>query len=300
MGILVLCLDISESMTYGEPWKINQAFTVLKKTMQSLSQDAQVGLVTFDATSEVLIEPQPVNKEAITAILGKIVPRGISCVAAGLTNAVNLIEKAGKHGVILFLTDGRANLSLNQMGGYEGSINLENELLKISREAAKKQISVHSVAVGEDAFTESLSEIAKITNGKYQVAENYLGLRTEKTQSLRAIIKYMLTVHGLPIELPAAQPTWTKESEFMHVAVVSKEFHSIYLGNRRAFLINQNNAREARIALMSIESDQLRGYRERNPMTAEKVKTGKAVLLDRSYRDYLDLGKSDFVELSIY
>jgi hypothetical protein len=186
------------------------------------------------------------------------------------------------------------------MGGFEGSIDLEKELLKISREASQKQITVHSVAVGEDAFTETLSEIAEITSGSYQLAEDYLGLRMETKRSSSASKRCMLSVHRPPVELPSAQPTWTKESEFMHVAVVSQSFYDMYLGRRRAFLINLDKEREARTALISIESDKLDGYRERNPKTAEKVKIGKAILLDKSYRDYLNLGKDDFVELSIH
>jgi hypothetical protein len=299
LSILVLCLDTSESMTYGEPWKINQAFTVTEKTMQNLRQDRRVGLVTFDATTEVLLAPQPLKKETIGVVLGKIAPRGVSCIAAGLSIAVNLIEKNGKPGDVLLLTDGRPNLSLNHMGGFEGSIDLEKELLKISREASQKHITVHSVAVGEDAFTETMSEIAEITNGSYHLAEDYVGLGMGKKPSSNALRRCMLNVHSAPVELPSAQPTWTKESEFMHVAVVSRSLHKIYLGHRRAFLINLDKEREARTALISIESDKLAGYRERNPKTAERVKTGKAILLDKSYRDYLNLGKGDSVELSI-
>ena len=113
MNPLVLCLDISESMAYGEPWKINQAFTVVVKTIQSLSQDKQVGLVTFDVRSEVLLDLQPLNKETITTELSKIVPRGVSCIAAGLAEAVNLIKKNDKPGEVLLLSDGHGGEGQN-------------------------------------------------------------------------------------------------------------------------------------------------------------------------------------------
>jgi len=297
---LVLCLDISESMTYGEPWKINQAFTVIVKTIQSLSQDKQVGLVTFDVTSEVLLDLQSLNKETITTELSKIVPRGVSCIAAGLAEAVNLIKKNDKPGEVLLLTDGRANLSKNQTGGFEGSIDLEKELLKISRDAAQEQITVHSVAVGEDAFSGTLSNIAGTTHGCYWLAEDYPGLSIGTSWPSRVLERYELSVNSSPVELPSAQPTWAKESQFMHVAVVSQSSYDIYLGHHKAFLINAGKEREARTALISIDSDKLAGYRERNPKTAERVKTGKAALLDKSYRDYLNLGKGSLIELNIY
>ncbi len=197
---LVLCLDISESMTYGEPWKINQAFTMIVKTIQSLSQDKQVGLVTFDVTSEVLLDLQPLNKETITTELSKIVPRGVSCITAGLAEAVNLIKKNDKFGEVLLLTDGRVNLSKNQMEGFEGSIDLEKELLKISRDAAQEQITVHSVAVGEDAFSGTLSNIAKTTRGCYWLAEDYPGLSIGTSWPSRVLERYELSVHSSPVE----------------------------------------------------------------------------------------------------
>lgn len=287
-------------MTYGEPWKINQAYTVIVKTIQSLNQDKQVGLVTFDATPEVLLDPQPLNKEKVTTELSKIVPRGVSCISAGLADAVNLIKKNGKPGEVLLLTDGRANLSKNQMGGFEGSIDLEKELIKLSRDAAQEQITVHSVAVGEDAFSGTLSNIAGTTHGCYWLAEDYPGLSIGTSWPSRVFERYELSVHSSPAELPSAQPTWTKESQFMHVAVVSQSFYDIYLGHHKAFLINVDKEREARTALISIDSDKLADYRERNPKISERVKTGKAALLDKSYRDYLNLGKGSLIELNIY
>jgi hypothetical protein len=86
----------------------------------------------------------------------------------------------------------------------------------------------------------------------------------------------------------------------MHIAVVSQSFYDIYLGHHKAFLINVDREREARTALISIDSDKLADYIERNPKTAERVRTGKDALLDKSYRDYLNLGKGSLIELNIY
>ncbi|MEM2110536.1 MAG: VWA domain-containing protein [Candidatus Bathyarchaeia archaeon] len=134
MQSLVFCLDISESMGYGDPSKLNQAVNVIQKTIQSLNQETSLGLVTFDTTAEILVEPKTFNHTAIRNSLERIMLRGVTCLASGLSEAINLINESGLLGEVLLLTDGRANLSLNRMSGFEGSIALEEEILKIAND----------------------------------------------------------------------------------------------------------------------------------------------------------------------
>jgi hypothetical protein len=283
-------------MAYGEPIKLNQAIGAIQKTVQMLNRDARFGIFTFDATPEVLLDLDRSNREKIGTTLGKIKPRGVTCIAAGLVEAVNLLEKGG----VLLLTDGRANLSLNRMGGFEGSLALEEEFLKIGEEAKGRGIAVHTIAVGEDAFTYGLSVLATKTGGQHWLAEDFKGLDTETLNAPRALHAIELSVHGVPAELPSAQPTWTNESQMLHVAVVSEGIYETYKAHRRAFLINRAKGREARTALISIESEVLSEYRERRAKTTNEVRNGETILLDRSYRDYLALDENSSVKLSIY
>jgi len=296
---LVLCLDISESMTYGEPVKLNQAMSAIQKTIQTLSQEMLVGLVTFDVTAEVLLDLTPLNREKIRNALGRIMPRGVTCISAGLTEAVNLLQKSGLEGEVLLLTDGRANLSLNHMGGFEGSLALEEELFKIAEEAKHKGVTIHSVAVGEDAFTYSLSILSMNTKGRYWITEDFQGCAAESLPAPISLKVSELKVHSIPAELPSAQPTWTKESQLMHAAVVSQSLYETYRTHHRAFLVNPRKGREARTGLISIESEVLSGYRKRRPKTTSEVRTGEAILLDRSYRDYLALDENALAKLII-
>ena len=300
MQALVVCLDISESMAYGEPTKLNQAINLTERAVQALSRDTYVGLVTFDVTAEVLLDLQPYDLDRITEALLKITSRGISCVAAGLAKSVNLVKRHGTKGAVLLLTDGRANLSLNRMGGFEGSLDLENELLDIAQSASESNISIHTVAVGEDAFTHTLSAMSENAKGHHWLAEDFHGVGAKPVQATAPLEKSNLQVHGAPAELPSAQPTWTKESQFVHVAVVSQHLYETYEAHHRALLVNPLNNREARTALISVESDALAAYRQRRPKTARAVRTGEALLLDKSYRDFLRSGKNDKVELAIY
>jgi len=297
---LVLCLDISESMAYGEPVKLNQAISAIHKVLRELSPDVPTALATFDVTAEVLLDLKPLQQEKVRDALSRTVSRGVTCIAAGLAEAINIIEKTGQEGEVFLLTDGRANLSQNRMGGFEGSLNLEAELLAITREASQKDITINVVAVGEDAFTHTLSAISRGGKGGYWLAEDFQGFTGGSPPSLRVLRSAELRVHGAPAELPSAQPTWTKESQFMHVAVVSQSLHETYQTHHRALLTSPSNCREARTALISIESDVLAGYRERRPKTAGSVRAEATVLLDRSYRDFLALDEDSVVELTVY
>jgi len=297
---LAICLDISESMAYGEPAKLDQAISTIEAAVGDLSPEIPVGLVTFDVTAEVLLDLKRLDKDKIRDTLDQIVPRGVSCIAAGLAEAVSFIEKSGKKGEVLLLTDGRANLSRDRMGGFEGSLDLEMELLEIAKEGSQKGVAVHTVAVGEDAFTHTLSAISRNSRGNNWLAEDFQSLDEETVQAMEVLEKDKLRVHSAPAELPSAQPTWTKESQFTHVAVVSQHLSGTYEAHHRAFLVNPLNSREARTALISIESDVLAAYRQRRPKTAQAVRKGEALLLDKSYRDFLGSAKDDKVELAVY
>ncbi|MEM3041719.1 MAG: VWA domain-containing protein [Nitrososphaerota archaeon] len=299
MQTLVLCLDISESMAYGEPAKLEQAIEAARRAVQSLSREALVGLITFDVMAEILLDLKTLNRDETMAALRRIMPRGVTCLAAGLTEAIRLLKTRGQKGEILLLTDGRANLSLNRMGGFEGSLALEEEVLKIVSETPKEDVTVHTVAVGEDAFTHTLVLLAQMTKGRYWLMEDFQGLTIESPKTHKAIRTSELNVHSAPAELPSAQPTWTKESQLMHVSVVSQSLYELYRSHRRSFLVNPVNGREVRTALISIETEALSGYRERLAETTSSVRAEEAILIDRNYRDYLILGKNSRVRLVI-
>lgn len=299
MRDLVFCLDVSESMGYGDPTKLNQAINVIQKTIQDFNQKVAIGLVTFDATTEILVEPYSFNHLAVRNSFDRIMPRGVTCLADGLTETINLINEKRLQGEILLLTDGRANLSLNRMGGFEGSISLEEELLKIVNETRQKNLTVHTVAVGEDVFTHTLIALSRKTKGRFWLAEDFQDFNVESL-SPKPIRINDLKVHDAPVELPSAKPTWAKESQMMHVAVVSQSIYEIYQASHRAFLVNPDKNREARTALLSIDSEILAGYRERRAKTANAVRKEEAILLDRSYRDFLALDENAIIKIIIH
>ena len=157
------------------------------------------------------------------------------------------------------------------------------------------------MAVGEDAFTHTLSGLSKATNGRLWIAEDFRDLTGEISQQPLSVSNISdLRVHDAPAELPSARPTWSKESQMMHVAVVSQNLYQNYRNSRRAFVSNLSKNRESRTALFPIESDVLAPYRERRAKTSNAVAKGEAILLDRSYRDFFALNKNSTVRLTIY
>ncbi len=298
MVTLILCIDTSESMGYGEPLKLSQAIDAARKAALNVQEPLSVGIVTFDVTAEVLIDHKPLDPNEIYASLTNLSPKGLSCIAEGLKTSIDLaMESKDNTKIIFLLTDGRANLSLDHMSGYEGSIALEEELIEIAEKAAQEKILINTVSIGEDAFTGTLQAIARRSGGEHFLFENFMENSKIKDKVLEA---HTLHVHSVPTELPSAQPTWTKESQFLHVAVVSQYLFDKYRGHRRAFLINPLNGRIARTALISIESNILKGYVERRPKTASLVRNKESILLDKSYREYLRLQRKDLVELKIF
>ncbi|MEM2110537.1 MAG: hypothetical protein QXX08_01510 [Candidatus Bathyarchaeia archaeon] len=157
---------------------------------------------------------------------------------------------------------------------------------------------VHTIAVGEDAFTHTLIALSRKTKGRSWLAEDFQDFNAESS-SRKPLNISNLKVHNAPVELPSAKPTWTKESQVMHVAVVSQSLYEIYQFSRKAFLVNHDKNREARTALLSIDSEVLAGYRERRAKIADAVRKKEAILLDRSYRDFLALDENTTVELFI-
>ena len=289
---ITICVDVSESMGYGKPVKIEQAKNVIIKVAEAAPADANFTLITFDSEADVRIKNCDMN--SLRRELNAIRTRGVSCLSAGLKTG---LEEADADSVLVFVSDGRANLSLDKTGGFEGSLDLEKELLNIASNSNFRG-EFHVIAVGEDSFTYTLTKLAEVFRGFFYLAEDFEGLSMPKNyQSIRVVEN--LTVYPVPLELPAAQPSWSKESQVEHLAVVSKSLYEDYLKCKRAFVINSLNNREARTALLSVDAEILQSYRKRRPKTVKKIERNEVILLDDSYRSFLSLEKKERVTIKL-
>jgi len=283
-------------MRYGTPQKLRQAVDVVVEAVKPLEGITPVGLVIFDSEPEVLLEPRVVNLSEVLELLEKLKPRGVSRLAAGLEKSISLAVNGGE---VLAVSDGRANLTLDRSVSFEGKVEIEQELVKIARSATEQNVKIHTVAVGEDAFINTLKALSEGSNGSFSLAEAFQGLNVNPRRLHTVIAVESLTVYPAPAELPQAQPTWTRESQLTHVAVVSDMLYKKYRESPIAFLRNPRNGREARIAMLTVEDPILDAYRKRMVKTVQSIREEKAILLDRSYRDFLLLESKETVELRL-
>jgi len=283
-------------MGCGTPQKLKLAVDVIVKAVKPLEGVTPVGLVIFDSEPEVLLEPRVVNLSEVRELLEKLKPRGVSRLAAGLEKSISLTLKGGE---VLVVSDGRANLTLDRSVSFEGKLEIEQELVKIARGAAEQHVKIHTVAVGEDAFVNTLKMLSEESNGLFSLAETFQGLNVNSKRLHTITTIENLTVYPAPAELPQAQPTWTRESQLIHVAVASDKLYEKYRENPVAFLRNPRNGREARVAILTVEDPILNAYRKRMVKVVQSVREEKAILLDRSYRDFLLLESRETVELRL-
>jgi len=292
MKLLVL-LDISESMGYSG--KREAAIELaIKASGEVLEEGGEAAVLAFESFAELVAPFSAYSVDELRSLMEEVPLRGVTCLSYALEESKKLLQEAGSAEVLL-VTDARPNVNLARTGGFEGDVKLEEEALKLAKELGVK---VHCVAVGEDALTHTLKALSKATGGIYSLAETFRGLVSQRSLSVVKVVDG-LEVRGVPLELPYSQPTWVRESQTLHLAVVSEDIYKRYVETQLAFLLNPVNGREARIALISIEDQRLKPYVERRPKTAEKVRRGEAILLDRSYRDFLGLEKKGKIRLEI-
>jgi len=314
---LVLCIDRSGSMGYGEPLtKMEQAKGISIDLIEGLKERDKLGVVAFDNECLELNSLSTV-KEGIGQKVQGLTERGPTSIAKGLATAHSLFPKESSEYVvrqILLLTDGRANLSLDGAGGVEGSSALEGELMNLCANLWRNKISVSTVAVGKDAFTNPLRLMSEASSGAFllseEIKDRHLNLYRELKETpmrrhpfgtgMGYKSRVELQVHGVPMELPAGRPTWSKESLSEHVAVVSGHLAQACTVDTKAILRNPKTGKEARVALMSIEDPSLEDYRKRKPQAAKKLRANEFVLLDGSYRLELNLEVGDTAYLELY
>ena len=310
---LVVCIDRSESMGYGRRQsKLGVAKQLSTEVVRSLFPVDRVAVVTFDNVSEVILPLTPISQvETIEATIDKVSERGNTCLVRGIRASRDAFDlRSTRNKNIIVLSDGRTNLSFDGSGGFEGSTSLEKEVKEACIDFQSLGISPIAIAIGTDAFIMPLKVITDTAKGQLipntpvNVQGLFEAIRTS-TGSLRLPItmpvveKKGLEVHGIPSELPAGQPTWSLESHAEHVAIVSDGIASSYSTVEGAFVSNPSNQRFAKVALASVEDDTFEAYRKRRAKTTEKVRSGRAILLDKSYRLELELSDEERVDLKM-
>jgi len=151
-GALVLVIDRSGSMT-GE--KVHICKVAAAAAVRLLSRLDLVGVVAFDAESEWSVPLQSVeDKEAISRKIGEIRAGGGTVMGPAMEMGLEALEEAEagiKH--MILLTDGRTS-------------DVET-CARLGRELAGGEITVSTVAVGAEADTQLLYDIATAGEGRF-------------------------------------------------------------------------------------------------------------------------------------
>ncbi|MCP4342151.1 MAG: VWA domain-containing protein, partial [Desulfobulbaceae bacterium] len=134
---LLFALDTSKSMLTEDikPYRLKRAHLAILDFVRQLEGD-RVGLMPF-AGSSYLMCPLTLDYDAfehsLSAITTKIIPRGGTNIAVVINKAVETLNNAANHKILIILTDGE---------------NLEGDAIKAAEETAKLGLTVYTVGVG--------------------------------------------------------------------------------------------------------------------------------------------------------
>lgn len=159
---IVLVIDKSGSMTEGSGGitKLDLAKEAAARTLDSLRTKDQIGVLTFDDTNYWVVEPRKADHpEQIRDDIGTIRSGGGTSIIPALQEGYDAIKKTNtkiKH--IILLTDGQAEKS-----GY----------MELVEKIKKDNITVSTVAVGQNADTQLLQDIAKGADGRFYYTDEF-------------------------------------------------------------------------------------------------------------------------------
>lgn len=154
---LILVIDKSGSMAGGAGGynKMELAKEAALRSTDMLSEKDYVGVVAFDNTPWVVVEPESAkNLSNIQEKISGIYPDGGTDIYPALVEAYNQLKELDtqrKH--IILLTDGQSGRDDDYQGLLE--------------EALHNNITVSTVAIGDDADITLLEQIASMGNGRF-------------------------------------------------------------------------------------------------------------------------------------
>ncbi len=134
---LLFALDTSKSMLAEDikPNRLTRAHLAILDFVRQLDGD-RVGLIPF-AGSAYLMCPLTLDYEAfedsLSAVNTDIIPRGGTNIAAVIDKAVETLNNAANHKILIILTDGE---------------NLQGDAIKAAEEASKQGLTIYTVGVG--------------------------------------------------------------------------------------------------------------------------------------------------------
>lgn len=187
---LMMVIDKSGSMSAGNagPSKIELAREAAIQASKILSPQDTIGVVAFDFSTKWVVKPAKVEKpDSIQSDIASIRAGGGTDIYPALAmayTALKGIDSKYKH--IILLTDGQSATS----GNY----------LLLSRRMESQGISLSTVAVGNDADTVLLEQLADWGKGRYYFTDDVYNLpRIFTKETMKAQRQYLVEEEFEPI-----------------------------------------------------------------------------------------------------
>jgi len=152
---LVLVIDASGSMAGGPgSSKMDLAKEAAIRATELLSEQDQVGVVSFDDTPRWVVPTQPLTElAAVQAQIGSIAPGGGTAIFPALDAAVaDILPREAKVKHIMLLTDG-----LSTGGDYD----------RLAQQMLGANVTLSTIAVGSDADFALMRRLADLGRGRY-------------------------------------------------------------------------------------------------------------------------------------
>ena len=161
---MLLVVDKSGSMDANEEGvkKVAMARDAAQKAVALLESPDVVGVIAFDTSSQVLVEPQaigtPANRQKIQDLISRLEASGGTDIRQALERAMNLMPSVRtRYRHIILLSDGRPN----QDARYD-------DLIQRMRNG---KVTLSTIAIGSDADLALMQELAQQGGGRYYYAE---------------------------------------------------------------------------------------------------------------------------------
>ncbi|MCU1452667.1 MAG: von Willebrand factor type [Acidimicrobiales bacterium] len=179
-GVVVLAIDVSASMTATDiaPSRIEAAITGATKFVKGIPTGIHVGLVAFDGTSRLLVAPTLDHSAVISAAqtlrpgpataAGEGIYTSLDAIRATLSTDLKAAAKAGGHpAAIVLLSDGTTTVGRPTVQAARDAAAAGVPISTIAYGTPNGTVSVDGQVVDVPADTATMSEVARITGGKY-------------------------------------------------------------------------------------------------------------------------------------
>ncbi|MDE2903693.1 MAG: VWA domain-containing protein [Chloroflexota bacterium] len=199
---LVLVIDRSSSMAEGASdgaAKVDMAIEAAVDAVDLLEEGDILGVMTFDIDSQWVVPPRELSSAAdVASAIDRI--RGIQIgTSTDLARAMffarsrlDQVSASIKH--VVLLTDGRAHY-----GDFDG----------LTRSLRRRDITVSSIAVGEQSDQELLERIARIGNGRYYYVPDPLSIPRVLTQETLTAGEFAVVEREFQPRMDAPSPVFT-------------------------------------------------------------------------------------------